>query len=168
MPPEVVVSMLAIAVSRSTPLVLGALSGVMCERSGVVNIAIEGMMLAGAFAGFFVGIYTRSLVAAVAAAVAVGALLSLLHALLSIRFQVDQIISGTVINILAIGTTGFLNRALFATGAPPGQATLPSLPVPGLADIPGLGRILFEQKPITYAAIALVFVVHVVLFRTAW
>src|SRR5687768_4247790 len=136
MPVEVVVALLAIAVSRSTPLVLGALSGVVCERSGVVNIAIEGMMLAGAFAGFFVGIYTRSLLWAVIAAVAVGAVLSLLHAVLSIRFQVDQIISGTVINILAIGTTGFLNRALFATGAPPGQATLPTLRVPGLADLP--------------------------------
>jgi ABC-type uncharacterized transport system permease subunit len=164
----VVVAMLAIAVSRSTPLVLGALSGVMCERSGVVNIAIEGMMLAGAFAGFYVGIYTRSLAWAVLAAVAVGVLLSGLHALLSIRFQVDQIISGTVINILAVGTTGFLNRSLFSTGAPPGQAVLPNLRVPGLGDLPLIGRILFEQKPITYAAVLLVVVIHVVLFRTAW
>jgi ABC-type uncharacterized transport system permease subunit len=168
LPVEVVVAMLAIAVSRSTPLVLGALSGVMCERAGVVNIAIEGMMLAGAFAGFFVGIYTRSLPWALVAAVAVGVLLSALHAVLSIRFRVDQIISGTVINILAVGTTGFLNRSLFATGAPPGQAVLPNVPVPGLADLPLVGRILFEQKPITYAAVLLVVLVHVVLFRTAW
>lgn len=168
MPVEVVVAMLAIAVSRSTPLVLGALSGVMCERSGVVNIAIEGMMLAGAFAGFFVGIYTRSLFWAVLAAVAVGVVLSGLHALLSIRFRVDQIISGTVINILAVGTTGFLNRALFASGAPPGQAVLPNLRIPGLADLPLIGRILFDQKPITYAAVLLVVLVHVLIFKTAW
>ena len=168
MPVEVVVAMLAIAVSRSTPLVLGALSGVMCERSGIVNIAIEGMMLAGAFAGFFVGIYTRSLLWALLAAVAVGMLLSALHAVLSIRFRVDQIISGTVINILAVGTTGFLNRALFSTGAPPGQAVLPNVRVPGLADLPLVGRVLFDQKPITYAAVLLVVLVHVVLFRTAW
>jgi simple sugar transport system permease protein len=160
--------MLAIAVSRSTPLVLGALSGVMCERSGIVNIAIEGMMLAGAFVGFFVGIYTRSLLWAVLAAIVVGVALAGLHAVLSIRFRVDQIISGTVINILAVGTTGFLNRALFSAGAPPGQAVLPNMPVPGFADLPLIGRILFEQKPITYAAALLVLVVHVVLFRTAW
>ncbi|HEY3082741.1 MAG TPA: ABC transporter permease, partial [Chloroflexota bacterium] len=168
MPIEVVVAMLAIAVSRSTPLVLGALSGVMCERSGVVNIAIEGMMLAGAFVGFLVGIYTGSLALALLGAVAVGVLLAGLHAVLAIRFRVDQIISGTVINILAVGATGFLNRQLFMTGAPPGQAVLPSMKIPALGDLPVVGRILFEQKPITYAAVLLVVLVHVVLFRTAW
>src|SRR5437867_7843124 len=160
--------MLAIAVSRSTPLVLGALSGVMCERSGVVNIAIEGMMLAGAFAGFLVGIYTGSLPLALLGALAAGVLLAGLHAILSIRFRVDQIISGTVINILSVGATGFFNRQLFMTGAPPGQAVLPNLKIPVLGNLPALGRILFEQKPITYAAMLLVFVVQVVLFRTAW
>ncbi|HEV8634418.1 MAG TPA: ABC transporter permease [Chloroflexota bacterium] len=168
MPLEVVVAMLAIAVSRSTPLVLGALSGVMCERSGVVNIAIEGMMLAGAFVGFLVGIYTGSLLLALLGALAAGVVLAGLHAVLSIRFRVDQIISGTVINILSVGATGFFNRQLFMTGAPPGQAVLPTLKIPVLGDLPALGRILFEQKPITYAAILLVFLVQVVLFRTAW
>jgi simple sugar transport system permease protein len=167
-PLEVVVAMLAIAVSRSTPLVLGALSGVVCERSGVVNIAIEGMMLAGAFAGFLVGIYTGSLPLALLGALAVGVLLAGLHAVLSIRFRVDQIISGTVINILSVGATGFFNRQLFMTGAPPGQAVLPNVRLPLLGDLPGVGRILFEQKPITYAAILLVLLLHVVLFRTAW
>ncbi|HEV8635850.1 MAG TPA: ABC transporter permease [Chloroflexota bacterium] len=168
MPVEVLVAMLAIAVSRSTPLVLGALSGVMSERSGVVNIAIEGMMLAGAFVGFLVGIYTGSLPLALLGAVAAGVLLAGLHAVLAIRFRVDQIISGTVINILAVGATGFFNRQLFMTGAPPGQAVLPNLKLPLLGDLPVLGRILFEQKPITYGAVLLVLLVHVVLFRTAW
>src|SRR5687767_15944846 len=102
--------MLAIAVSRSTPLVLGALSGVMCERSGIVNIAIEGMMLAGAFAGFFVGIYTRSLFCAVLAAIAVGRLLPSLHAVLSTRVRAEQIISGPGTNRLAVVTSGLLHR----------------------------------------------------------
>ena len=168
MPIDVVVAMLAIAVSRATPLVLGALSGVMCERSGVVNIAIEGMMLGGAFVGFLVGIYTGSLALALLGAVAVGVLLAALHAFLSIRFRVDQIISGTVINILAVGATGFFNRQLFMTGAPPGQAVLPNLKLPLLGDLPVVGRVLFDQKPITYAAVVLVFLVHVLLFRTAW
>lgn len=168
MPIEVVVGMLAIAVSRATPLVLGALSGVMSERAGVVNIAIEGTMLAGAFAGFLIGVYTGSLLLAVIGAVLVGALMALLHAVLSIRFLVDQIISGTVINILAVGVTGYFNRQLFMTGAPPGQAVLPPIRLPGLADLPVLGRILFEHKAITFAAMLLVITVHVVLFHTAW
>jgi ABC-type uncharacterized transport system permease subunit len=167
-PIDVLVAMLAISVSRATPLTLGALSGVMSERAGVVNIAIEGIMLSGAFAGFLVGIYTRSLPLALLGAVAVGALMALLHALLSIRFRVDQIISGTVINILAVGTTGYFNRQLFTTGAPPGQATLPSLKLPLLGDLPLIGRVLFDHKPITYASIALVALIHVVLFHTAW
>jgi ABC-type uncharacterized transport system permease subunit len=73
-----------------------------------------------------------------------------------------------VINILAIGATGYFNRALFATGAPPGQAVLPSWRIPLLADIPVIGRVLFDQKPITYLAIILVVVVHFVLFHTVW
>ena len=165
---EVVVAMLAIAVSRSTPLVLGALSGVMSERSGVVNIAIEGIMLSAAFAGFLIGIYTGSLPLALLGAVAAGVGLAGLHAVLSIRFRVDQIISGTVINILSVGATGFFNRQLFMTGAPPGQAVLPNLKLPLLGDLPVVGRVLFDQKPITYAAVVLVFLVHVLLFRTAW
>jgi simple sugar transport system permease protein len=165
---DVIVAMLAISVTRATPLTLGALSGVMSERSGVVNIAIEGIMLSGAFAGFLIGIYTQSLLLAILGAVAVGGLMALLHALLSIRFRVDQIISGTVINILSVGVTGYFNRQLFMTGAPPGQAVLPPIKIPLLGDLPVVGRVLFEQKPITYAAILLVVVVHLVLVHTAW
>jgi simple sugar transport system permease protein len=165
---DVLVAMLAISVTRATPLTLGALSGLMSERSGVVNIAIEGIMLSGAFAGFLIGVYSHSLPLAVLGAVAVGGLMALLHALLSIRFRVDQIISGTVINILAVGATGYFNRQLFATGAPPGQAVLSSIKVPLLGDLPVVGRVLFDQKPITYAALLLVVVVHLVLFHTAW
>jgi len=165
---EIVVAMLAVAVSRATPLIFGALSGVLCERSGVVNIGIEGMMLAGAFAGFIVGVYTQSLAWAILAAVAAGAALALLHAVLAIRFRVDQIISGTVINILAIGVTGFFNRQLFATGAPPGQSTFPAIALPVLSDIPFVGRVLFEHKPLTFLAIALVAVGHLALYRSVW
>ena len=165
---DVLVAMLAISVTRATPLTLGALSGLLSERSGVVNIAIEGIMLSGAFAGFLIGVYTRSLELAVLGALAVGGLMALLHALLSIRFRVDQIISGTVINILAVGVTGYFNRQLFMTGAPPGQAVLASIKIPLLGDLPVVGRILFDQKPITYAAFLLVGLVHLVLFHTAW
>jgi simple sugar transport system permease protein len=162
------VSVLAVSLTKATPLTLGALAGLCSERTGVVNIAIEGLMLTAAFAGFTVGVYARNVALALAAAVLSGALMALLHAVLSITLKVDQIISGTVINILAVGLTGYLNRQLFATGAPPGQAVIPPLQVPVFSNLPILGPILFQQKPLVLAAIVLVFVAHFALFRTRW
>src|SRR5205823_7273008 len=130
--------------------------GICCERSGVVNIGIEGMMLTAAFSGFMAGVYSHNLVIALIAALASGALLALLHAALSITFRVDQIVSGTVVNILAVGLTGYLNRQLFATGAPPGLSVLPQVPFGQLSTLPWLGPIVFQQKPIALTAIVLV------------
>src|SRR5207253_5497849 len=96
--PGATVSILAITVTRATPITLGALCGICCERTGVVNIGIEGMMLTAAFGGFMAGVYSHNLVVALVAAIASGALMALLHAALSISFRVDQIISGTVVN----------------------------------------------------------------------
>ncbi len=168
MPTDVIVAMLAVAVARSTPLILGALSGIFCERSGVVNIGIEGMMLSAAFFGFIAEVYSHSLAIGLMVALLTGALMALLHAVLSISFKVDQIISGMVINILAVGVTGFFNRFLFMTGVPGGQETLPELSIPLLGDLPVVGRVLFQHQPITFTAIVLVFVAHLVLFRTVW
>jgi general nucleoside transport system permease protein len=166
--PAATISILAITITKATPITLGALAGICCERTGVVNIGIEGMMLTAAFAGFMAGVYSHSLVIALAAAIASGALMALLHAVLSITFRVDQIISGTVVNILAVGLTGYLNRQLFATGAPSGLTVLPALPWGPLGDLPWIGPILFQQRPIAVAAIVLVVVVHFALFRTRW
>jgi simple sugar transport system permease protein len=165
---DVIVALLAISIVKSTPLVLGALSGTVSERSGIVNIAIEGMMLGAAFAGFAVGVLSGSLLLGLLAAMLAGALLALLHAVLTVRYAVDQIISGTAINILAVGLTGFLNRQIFTTGAPGSAAVLPLMPVPGLADLPILGPILFQHQPLTYLAIVLVFVLQWTLFRSRW
>ena len=165
---DIVVALLAISIVKSTPLVLGALSGTVSERSGIVNIAIEGMMLAAAFAGFAVAIQSGSLLIGLLAAMLSGALLALLHAVLTVRFAVDQIISGTAINVLAVGLTGFFNRQLFATGAPPGAMVLPRLHVPVLGDVPVLGPILFQHQPLTILAVVLVVVLHYALFRTRW
>jgi general nucleoside transport system permease protein len=162
------ISILAITVTKATPITLGALSGICSERTGVVNIGIEGLMLTAAFVGFMTGVYTHNLGIALVAAMAAGALLALLHAVLSITFRVDQIISGTVVNILAVGLTGYLNRQLFATGAPAGLSVLPPINIPLLASIPWLGPIVFQQKPIALTAIVLVFIVHFALFRTRW
>src|SRR5262249_59643430 len=109
------------------------------ERTGAVSIGVEGLLLTAAFSGFMVGVYTHNLAIALLAAVAAGALMAALHAVLSITFRVDQIVSGTVVNILAVGLTGYLNRQLFATGAPPGLQVLPSIPFGPLADLPWFG-----------------------------
>jgi general nucleoside transport system permease protein len=183
-PPMVILaSLIATTISVATPLTLGALSGVFCERSGVVNIGIEGMMLTSAFFGWFSAIYLNtilhvdpmaSLWIGVVMAILTGGLLGLLHAWLSVTFKVDQIIGGTVINILAVGVTGFLNRQLFFDKAsvfggnvPHAPGTLPLISIPGLSQIPILGRI-FEQQPIAWMAIILVIVSNIVLFKTKW
>ena len=166
--PAATISILAVTITKATPITLGALAGICSERTGVVNIGIEGLMLTAAFAGFMTGVYTHSLAIALVAAVASGALMALLHAVLSITFRVDQIISGTVVNILAVGLTGYLNRKLFATGAPAGLSTLPPVPFGPLSDLPWVGPIIFQQKPITLLAIILVILVHLALFRTRW
>jgi general nucleoside transport system permease protein len=166
--PAATLSILVVTIASATPITFGALTGICSERTGVVNIGIEGMLLTAAFFGFMVGVYTRNLGIALCAAVVSSALMALLHAVLSITFRVDQIISGTVINILAVGMTGYLNRQLFAQGAPPGLTALPRLNIPVLSDLPWIGPILFQQKPLAITAIVMVFVVHFALYRTRW
>jgi general nucleoside transport system permease protein len=164
--PDVITSMLAVAVPAATPLILGALCGLFSERAGVVNIAIEGILLSAAFSGFMTGVYTHNLGFALIVAIVTGGAMAALHALLSIGFLVDQIVSGTVINILAIGLTGYLDRQIFPAGAPGGQRTLPQVDIPLLSDIPVIGEIFFQQGVIVYAAFILVVVSHIVLFKT--
>jgi simple sugar transport system permease protein len=166
--PAATLSILTVTITLATPITFGALTGICSERTGVVNIGIEGMLLTAAFFGWMVGVYTHNLGIALCAAVISSALMALLHAVLSISFRVDQIISGTVINILAVGLTGYLNRQLFAQGAPPGLTALPRLNIPVLSDLPWIGPILFQQKPLALTAIAMVFVVHFALYRTRW
>jgi ABC-type uncharacterized transport system permease subunit len=182
-PLVIITSMLATTIAVATPLTLGALSGLFCERSGVVNIGIEGMMLGAAFFGWLASIYMNtifhfsempSLIVGVIVAVLTGGLFALLHAVLSVTFKVDQIIGGTVINILAVGITGFLNRqmffgkgSIFGGEVPHSPGILPRIHIPFLADIPTIGR-AFEQQPIALSALILVVVTHFVLFNTRW
>ncbi len=163
------VSAMNFALRATVPLVLGALSGILCERSGIINIGIEGMMLAGAFAGFVVKVATNgwplglSLMAGVLAAILIGGVMGLLHATLSIRYRMDQIISGTIIIILAAGFTAYLfDRDAVAEGK------FVAMPIPGLSKIPVLGEVLFNNPPLTYLALILVVVLHVALFHTRW
>jgi simple sugar transport system permease protein len=162
-------STLNFTLRASIPLILGALCGILCERTGIVNIGIEGMMLAGAFGAFVAKVATNdwplltSLLFGVAVALAVGGLMGLLHATLSIRYRMDQIISGTVLIILAAGFTAYLfDRDAVA------QGKFSAVAIPGLSDLPVVGNILFNNPPLTYAALILVVIVHIGLFYTRW
>ena len=166
--PAATLSILTVTIASATPITFGALTGICSERTGVVNIGIEGLLLTSAFFGWMVGVYTHNLGIALLGAVVSSMLMALLHAFLSISLRVDQIISGTVINILAVGLTGYLNRELFAQGAPPGLTALQRINIPVLSDLPWVGPIVFQQKPLALTAIVLVFVVHFMLNRTRW
>ena len=169
-------TMLSESLRLATPIVIGATAGIWAERSGVVNIAIEGMLLTGACFGFTAFFYLEpvmkdatnlALFLSVIAAVMSGAVMALLHAWLSITFKTDQIVSGTVINILAIGLTSFVRREwLLSTRA--GRVTLPNIALPGLVDIPIVGDVLFNNKPIFYMMFVMLIVTHIVLFYTAF
>ncbi|WP_052343829.1 ABC transporter permease [Kallotenue papyrolyticum] len=168
-----VVDVLARVVRLATPITLGALAGIVCERSGVVNIGIEGTMLFAACLGYIAAILSGSTWLGVLAAMLTACLVSALHALLSVTFKVDQIISGTVLNLLAVGTTGYLRGGFIISyqqqhGAQITAQQLPALPIPLLSQIPVLGPILFAHQPITYLMLLLVPALHVLLFRTIW
>jgi simple sugar transport system permease protein len=157
-------------VKAALPLIFGAIAGVLCERSGVINVAIEGQLLTGAFAGALFGtIFTSSWVGLVASALG-GLFISALLAVLAIRYLVDQVVLGVVLNLLALGLTGFMFTQLMA----PHQdeynfvKVFPIWSVPGLSRIPVLGPALFQGSVFLYLAIALVIVVHLALFQTRW
>jgi simple sugar transport system permease protein len=156
-------ALLASAVRHATPLVLGALCGLLGERAGVINIGIEGQMLMAAFIGFLANVYTGNLFLAILAGVASGALLGLLLAFMSVTLKIDQIIGGTVINIIATGLTGYFYQVGLTT-----EGKLKPIPLGPLANIPILGNVLFDNPPITYAAIILVFLLQYVVFHTKW
>ncbi|HIE58089.1 MAG TPA: hypothetical protein EYP88_07670, partial [Anaerolineales bacterium] len=103
---DITVAVLSASVRHSTPLILGALCGLMNERAGVINIGIEGQMLMAAFMGYMVNVWTGNLYIAILGGVLTGAVMGLFHAFMSVTLKLDQIIGGTVINILALGLTG--------------------------------------------------------------
>ncbi len=163
------VGMLGTTLLRAVPLTLGALSGVLCERAGVVNIAIEGMMLSAAMVATVVGSVTHNLWLGLLSGIATGALMSLLHGVLSIKYKVNQIVSGTVINIFATGFTSYISaKFLQAYQALNNPGTFQRWPIPGLSSIPLLGPIAFNGNIFLYATFVLLFVVHFALFSTRW
>ncbi len=165
-----VVGLLAASLALAVPLVFGALGGVLGERAGVVNIAIDGQLLAGAFAAAIIGSVTGSPWAGVLGAMLAGALVALILAVFAITYFVDQVIVGVVLNVLVIGVTSFLFSQVLA----PNAANLNSPPrlsgvaVPVLSEIPLLGPIFFRQSPIVYLLYVAVVAVTWALYRTRW
>lgn len=162
-------SIVALTATSSVPFVLGALSGLLSERSGVVNIAIEGQFLAGAFAGALTASTTHSVWAGLVAGCLAGALISSLLAVLANRYLIEQVVLGVVINLLCSGLTGFFYDRLMANNGPDYNTppTFAALRIPGLASIPVIGE-LFDQNIVFYAAYLLVPVVWFALYRTRW
>ncbi len=171
--------MLQESIRLSTPIIMGAIAGIWAERSGVVNIAIEGMMLTGACLGFVVytllgsaGMATGGAqLLGVVGAVVGGGVMAALHAWLSITFKTNQVVSGTVINILAIGLTSYLRREVLVSS----EAARTTLSIvsfgpldPILNNTPIMGDVFFNGKPIFYAMIILVIATHVILYFTRW
>jgi len=158
--------MLESTLVRAVPIALGALAGVLCERVGVVNIGIEGMLLVGAFTGAIIGSLVGG-IGGIVAAVAVGGLAGLLLAALVVRHRVDQIIAGVAINVFVLGLTSYVSSQVltehrYLNNAP----VFRPIPIPGLSEIPMIGAILFRQNIFVYGALILVFAATYYLFHT--
>jgi simple sugar transport system permease protein len=154
---------------KAVPLALGALAGIMCERSGVINIGIEGMLLAAAFTGAITASASDSVWVGMGSGIAIGAVMGLLLAVLSIRYRVDQIIGGTVINILALGLTSYLGTRVLAQYQDLNQpGSFRPIGIPLLEDIPFLGPLLFDNTIYVYLMFLLVIGLTWALYRTRW
>lgn len=158
------------AIFLAVPLILGALAGIMCERSGIINVAIEGQMLAGAFLGALTASLAHNLGVGVLFALVAGGLMGALLAVFSIRYLVNQVVVGVVLNVFALGLTGFAYDMFMKDNADkyndPGF--FGSVQIPVLGDIPVIGPLLFDANVIVYATYVLIVVVQVALFRTRW
>jgi ABC-type uncharacterized transport system permease subunit len=162
--------MLVSSLVRATPIALAALSGLYSERSGVVNIGIEGMMLVGSFVAVVFASITGNMFIGVITGILAGVLLAALHAVLSIKYRVDQIVSGAGIIILALGVTSYLQRAflnVYPNLNQPGPA-IAAFPIPILWRIPVLGPVFFNLSPIIYTLFALLIITQILMNKTRW
>lgn len=155
----------------ATPISLAALGGLMCQKAGVFNIALEGFMLVGAFAGVAFVQATGSAFVGIIGAMIFGLLISALFALAVVKFKADPIISGIAINILSLGLTSYLLKAIFSVQGSirlGEYAKVPNVKIPLISDIPGIGEAIGSQSIVTYAAIILVVVIMIIMNRTSY
>ena len=162
--------MLNSSLVRATPIALAALCGVISERSAVINIGIEGIMLLAAQTAVMTATIAGNSYVGLICAILMGGLVAALHAVLVIRFKVDQVVSGVAINIVGTGVTSFVSSRFLQNNIEGlnNAATFPTVSIPLLSRIPILGPVLFENNIIIYLTIILVFVLHVMLFYTPW
>ena len=159
-------TLIAQTLSFATPLVFAAMGGIFSERSGVVNIGLEGMMLMGAFWGVYGADKGGSWVVGLLVAMGVGGVTALVYAFFAIQLRADQIVGGTAINFLAVGITGFFFVKLYNNNPiPNGVSLLPNVNIPGLSG--SLGNAIGGLNILTWASFALVILVYIVLFKTA-
>ena len=159
---DMTVSILLTIATAATPLLIAAIGELVVERSGVLNLGVEGMMVMGAVAGFGAGLLTGSPWIGLLAAIVVGALFSLLFAVMTLSLATNQVATGLSLTLLGLGLSGMLGTGFVGL---PGER-LPNLYIPVLTDLPVVGRLLFGQDPIFYISIALVFGVSWFLFKT--
>ncbi len=153
----------------SVPLVFGAMAGALCERSGVINIAIEGQLLFGAFLAAVLASATGSPYVGLIFAPVAGALVGALLALFAVKYWVNQIVVGVVLNVLVLGLTNFLFGTLLRDNPSLNQAIgLPRLPIPLLSQIPVIGPVLFNHNALVYVMYVVVVVFNIMLFRSRW
>jgi len=161
--------LLMTTIQRAVPITLGAFAGILCEKSGIVNIAIEGMMLSGALVATIVASLSHNLYIGLIAGMFTGLLLAWLLALLSIKYKTNQIIAGTVINIFSIGLTSYISARFvqqYEFLNSPG--TFPIWKIPLLSKIPIIGPVFFQNSIFVYAMLVLMVVIHVALQKTRW
>lgn len=162
--------MIGSSLVRATPIALAALCGVISERSAVINIGIEGIMLIAAQTAVVTASLTSNLYLGLIAAILIGGLIAAFHAFLVIRFKVDQIVSGVAINIFGTGLTSFISSRFLEknTDLLNNSGVFPVISLPGLSKIPVLGPVVFENNLVIYLTILLIIVLHIVLFYTPW
>jgi ABC-type uncharacterized transport system permease subunit len=151
----------------ATPLIFAAMGGILSERSGVINIGLEGMMLMGAFFGIFGADIFGSWFLGILVGIAAGALMGLVHAWVSISLRADQVVSGTGVNILSLGITGYVFIYHYGDqGTPGGVSRVPNVTLPLVEDIPFIGEVIGSMNLLTWAALLLVPILTLYLFRT--
>jgi simple sugar transport system permease protein len=161
------VGLLLATLRMATPLIFGAIGGTFSERSGVINIGLEGMMLMGAFGAAFTSLLTGNPWLGVLAAMITGGLMGSVHAVMCIKFKANQIVIATGINIMAIGIPSLILQGYWGNaGRTPLVKGLPTTSISFLKDVPFLGVLLGTHNPLTYAALLLVPIAHIVLFKT--
>ncbi|TCS92572.1 nucleoside ABC transporter membrane protein [Hazenella coriacea] len=167
---DTLTNILLTTVLYATPLILAGMGGLFSERSGVVNIGLEGLMTIGAFTAAVVALETGNPWYGLIAAIVAGIILSLPHAIASVTFKADQVVSGVAINFLALGLAMYLVKDIYdgAGQTPVVQQTLQKVAIPFLSEIPVIGPSLFHALPTTYIAIAVVFISYFVLYRTTF